>query len=154
MVEPLIRRLTALGKGYDIASCDLKLANKWYADDNTLITNSVEDTISLLDIIQQFSTWLGIHLNVAKCKIIAYIHALQAIPQKRDRDVALRSRQAHVTLAGRPIGAIIQNEHLPGRYIGTSLTASLSPGAHPLWTKSQIIQISRALGRTPLPLPT
>ncbi len=48
--------------------------------------------ISLLDIIQHFSTWSGIHLNVAKCKITAYIHVLQAIPTKWDRDVALRSR--------------------------------------------------------------
>ncbi len=52
MVEPLIRWLAALGKGYDIASCGLKLASKWYADDGTLLTNSVEDMISLLDIIQ------------------------------------------------------------------------------------------------------
>jgi len=71
MVEPLIRWLTASGKGYEIASCDLKLASKYYADDGTLITNSVDDMISLLDIIQQFSTWSGIHLNAAKCKITA-----------------------------------------------------------------------------------
>jgi hypothetical protein len=82
MVEPLIRWLTASGKGYDIASCDLKLASKWYADDGTLITNSVEDMISLLDTIRQFSTWSDIHLNAAKCKIIAYIHELQSIPRK------------------------------------------------------------------------
>jgi hypothetical protein len=54
MVEPLIRWLKAPGKGYDIASCDLKLASKWYADDGILIiTNSVEGMIFLLDIIQQ-----------------------------------------------------------------------------------------------------
>ncbi len=82
MVEPLIRWLTASGKGYNIASCGLKLASKWYADDGTLLTNSVEDVVSLLDIIQQFSTWSGIHLNTAKCKITAYIHELQAIPKK------------------------------------------------------------------------
>jgi len=35
--------------------------------------------------------------------------------------------------------------------MGTSLTASLSPEAHRLWTKSQIMQIGRALGRTLLP---
>jgi len=46
MVEPLIRWLMASGKGYDIASCDLKRASKWYADDGALITNSVEDMIS------------------------------------------------------------------------------------------------------------
>ncbi len=80
MVEPLIRWLTASGKGYDIASCGLKLASKWYADDGTLLTNSVEDMISLLDMIQQFSTWSCIHRNASKCKITAYIHELQAIP--------------------------------------------------------------------------
>ena len=80
MAEPLIIWLTASGKGYDIASCGLQLASKWYADDGTIITNSVEDMISLLDIIQQFSTRSDIHLNVAKCKITAYIHALQTIP--------------------------------------------------------------------------
>ena len=51
MVEPVIRWLTATGKGYDITSCDLKLSSKWYADDDTLITNSVEVMISLLDTI-------------------------------------------------------------------------------------------------------
>ncbi len=107
--------------------------------------------ISLLDIIQQFNTWSGIHLNAAKCKITAYIHELQAIPRKRERDEAIRSRLAHVKLAGRPIGALTQDEPLPGGYLGTSLTASLSPTAHLLWTKSQIEQIGRALGRTPLP---
>jgi len=56
MVEPLIRWLIVTGKGYDIASCGLKLASKWYADDGTLLTNSVEDMITILDIIQQFNT--------------------------------------------------------------------------------------------------
>ena len=76
LIEPLIRWLTASGKGYDIASCDLKLTSKWYADDGTLIANSVEDMISILDIIEQCSKWSGIHLNVSKCKITACIHAL------------------------------------------------------------------------------
>jgi hypothetical protein len=52
MVEPLIRWLTTSGKGYGIASCGLKLTSKWYADDGTLLIESVEDMISLLDIIQ------------------------------------------------------------------------------------------------------
>jgi hypothetical protein len=151
MDEPLIRWLTVSGKGYDIASCGLKLASKWYADDGTLLTNSDEDMISLLDIIQNFSSWSGIHLNAAKCKIIAYIHELQVIPPKKDRDEALHCRLAHVKLAGRPIGALTKDEPLPGGYLGTSLTASLSPKAHLLWAESQIDKISQALGRTPLP---
>ncbi len=106
MVEPLIRWLKASGRGYDIASCDLNLASKWYADDGTLITDCVEDITSLLDIIQQYSAWSGIHLNTNKCKITAYIHELQSIHKKRDRDTALLSRSAHVQLAGRPIGAL------------------------------------------------
>ena len=116
MVEPLIRWLTVSCKEYGIAYCDLKLASKWYADDGTLITNFVEDIISLLDIIQQFSTWSGIHLNATTCKITAYIHELQSIPRKKDRDVARRSRLSHITLAGRPIGALTQDEFLPGGY--------------------------------------
>ena len=153
MVEPLIRWLTASGKGYDIASCGLKLASKWYADAGILIANYVEDMIFLLDIIQQFSTWSDIHLNVAKFKIAAYIHALQSLPPKRDRDLALRSRLDHATLAGRPICALTQEKPLPSGYMGTFLTASLSPEARLLWTKSLIMQIGRALGRTPLPPP-
>ena len=51
MAEPLIRWLTSTGKGYGITSRDLKVVSKWYADDGILITNSVEDMISLLDII-------------------------------------------------------------------------------------------------------
>jgi hypothetical protein len=66
MIEPLIRWLHASKKGYDIASCGLQLANKWYADDGTLVTNSVEDTIVLLYLVDQFSKWSGIHLNANK----------------------------------------------------------------------------------------
>ena len=51
-VKPLIRWLTVSDKGYEIVSCGLKLARKWYVDDNTFVTNSVEYILSLLDIIQ------------------------------------------------------------------------------------------------------
>jgi len=114
MVEPLIRWFTAAEKGYAIDSYGLKLASKWYADDGTLITNFVEDMISILKVVQQFSEGSGIHFNVAKCKITAYIHALQIIPGKRDRDDGLRSRLAHITLLGRTIGSLIQDEPLLG----------------------------------------
>ncbi len=77
MIEPLIRWLNAADKGYQITSCGLTLASKWYADDGALVTNSVDDMFSLLAIVQQFSDWSGIHLNVGKCKITTYIHELQ-----------------------------------------------------------------------------
>ena len=51
MVEPLIRWLNAADKGYNITSCGLQLASKWYADDGTLFTNSVDDMLSLLSIV-------------------------------------------------------------------------------------------------------
>jgi hypothetical protein len=52
MIEPLIRWLNAADKGYNITSCVLKLSSKWYADDGTLVTNSVDDLLSLLSIVQ------------------------------------------------------------------------------------------------------
>jgi hypothetical protein len=106
MIQPLIRWLRASNKGYNIASCDLQLAHNWYADDGTLVTNSVEDMISLLDLVDQFSKWSGIHLNANKCKITAFIHDIKAIPRRRDRDDAVRDMLAHVQLAGRPIGSL------------------------------------------------
>ena len=96
MIEPLIRWLNAADKCYDIASYRLKLASKYYVDDGTLVTNFVDDMVSMLDIAQQFSAWSRIRLNAPKCKITAYIHALQPIPRKRDREEALQARLAHV----------------------------------------------------------
>ena len=68
--------------------------------------------------------------------------------------MALRSRLAHVTMAGHPIGVLTQDEPLSGGCLGTSLAASLSSEAHFLWTNYQIMQIGWTLGRTPLPPPT
>jgi len=106
MVEPLIRWLTAADKGYDITSYGFKLASKWYADDGTLVTNSIEDMISLLDTVRKFSSWSGIYLNAEKCKMTSYIHALQAITRTKYRDGALRARLAHVIVSGHTIGSL------------------------------------------------
>ncbi len=59
-----------------MTSCGLQLASKWYADDGTLVTNTIEDMVALLDIVEQFSDWSGIRLNVGKCKITAYMQNL------------------------------------------------------------------------------
>ena len=48
MIEPLIRRLNASHKGYDMTSCGLRLASKWYAYDVTLVTNTIDDMVTLL----------------------------------------------------------------------------------------------------------
>ena len=84
VIEPLIRWLTASQKGYAITSCGLRLASKWYADDGTLVTNSIDDMITLLNIVEQFSNWFGIRLDVGKCKITAYLQDLQSTRKKMD----------------------------------------------------------------------
>jgi hypothetical protein len=76
VIEPLIRWLNASQKGYDITSCGLRLASKWYAHDGTLVTNTIEEMVTLLYIVEQFSDWSGIRLDVGKCKIAAYIQEL------------------------------------------------------------------------------
>jgi hypothetical protein len=43
MTEPLIRWLTASQKGYTITSCGFRLASKWYADDGTLVTDTIDE---------------------------------------------------------------------------------------------------------------
>jgi hypothetical protein len=48
MIEPLIRWLNASQKGYHISSCGPRIASKWYADDGTLVTNTIEDMATLL----------------------------------------------------------------------------------------------------------
>jgi hypothetical protein len=63
MTEPIIRWLRISNKAYDIASCGLQLANKRYADDGTLVTNSVGDMIVLLDLIDKLSKRSDIHIN-------------------------------------------------------------------------------------------
>jgi len=150
MIAPLIRWLKASQKGYNIASCGLHLDNKWYADDGTLVTSSVEDMMVLLNLVNQFSSLYGIHFNVDTCKITTYSKDLQTSLRKRGMYDALRARLAHVKLAGRSIGSLTQDEPLPRGCLGTALTASLCKDAHLHWTKSQLILIGKALARTPL----
>jgi hypothetical protein len=72
------------------------------------------DMTSLLYIVQQLYTWSSKSLNVAKCKIIAYIQEAQSILERRNRDDALGAKLAHVTLAGHLIGSLTQDEPLSG----------------------------------------
>ena len=106
MIEPLIRWLNASHKGDDMPSCGLQLASKWYADDGTLGTNTIEDMVVLLEIVEQFNDWSGIRLNVGKCKITTYMQNLQSFRKKTDRDDALEARLAHITLGGQRIGVL------------------------------------------------
>jgi hypothetical protein len=70
---------------------------------------------------------------------------------KKDRDTALQTRLAHVSIGGAPIPILSQDEPLPGGYLGTALTASLCPKAHLEWTLEVLTTISKAVLTTPLP---
>jgi hypothetical protein len=52
MIEPLIRWLNASQKGYYITFCGLRMASKWYANDDTLVTDTIEDMVTLLDLVE------------------------------------------------------------------------------------------------------
>jgi hypothetical protein len=64
MIKPLIRWFKAYQKGYNIAFCGLQLASKNYHGDGILVINSVKDIIALFNLVDQFSIWSGIHLNI------------------------------------------------------------------------------------------
>ena len=105
MIELFIHWLNASQRGYDITSCGLQLASKWYViDDGTLVTNTIGDTIALLNMVEQFSAWSGIRLNAGKCKITAYIQGLQIIHKGTRMDDELRARHAHASIGGHQIG--------------------------------------------------
>jgi hypothetical protein len=90
-------------------------------------------------------------MNIPKCRLTGYIHKLQTIKSKKDRDTALQTRLAHVRINDTPIPVLSQDEPLPGGYLGTALTASLCPKAHLQWTLGVITTISKAVLNTPLP---
>ncbi len=138
MIESLMRWLNASNKDCDMTSCGLRLASKWYADDGTLVTKTIEEMVALLDIVEQFSDWSGIRLNAGNFKITVCIQSLQPFRKNTERDDALKARLAHITLGGQRIGVLTHEEPLPGGYLGTALTASLCPDAHLRWTKQQL----------------
>ena len=91
LVEPLIRWIKSTQKGYTLTSNNLSLTSKWYADDATLVAATIPALISQLQIVEKFSNWSGIHMNIPKCRLTGYIHKLQTIKSKKDRDTALQT---------------------------------------------------------------
>ena len=65
-----------LPEGIQYLLVRLTTRHKWDADDGALVTNTVDYMIVLLDLVDQFSKWPGIHVNVNKCKITAFIQEL------------------------------------------------------------------------------
>jgi hypothetical protein len=89
------------------------LADKWYANGVTLLTNIIEDMLALLHVVESFNAWLGTRFNIDKCKITVFIHAFQSLRNKKGRDEALKARLSHIYIEGRYIGSLIQDESLP-----------------------------------------
>ncbi len=127
MAEPLIRWLKSLKSGYTLNSNHLMLSNKWYADDATLIASTVTDLNTQLEAVSTFSEWSGIRINIPKCRLTGYIHTLQQIKRKSDRDEALQARLAHVRLGTTSIPNISQDDSLPGGYYATPLQRLYAP---------------------------
>ena len=134
MVEPLIRWLKSLQKGYTLASNRLSLSSKWNADDATLVAHNVTDLNTQLEVVNTFIEWSGIRLNISKYRLTCYIYELQSLKRKKDRDSALQARLANIRVGQTPISIISQDDPLPRGNLGTTLTASLSPKAHLKWT--------------------
>jgi hypothetical protein len=151
MVEPLIQWFKSLNSGYTLASNHLTLSNKWYADDATLIASTVTHLNTQLDAVNTFSDWSSIRSNLSKCRLIGYIHAIQLIKRKVDRESALQARLANVPVGSTPIPIISHDDPLPGGYLGTTLTASLCPEAHLAWTLDTLANRSKAILSIPLP---
>jgi hypothetical protein len=69
MVEPLIRWLESLLKGYTLTSNKLNLSTKWYADNVTLVAHNVTDLNTQVEAVDTFNEWSDIGLSISKCKV-------------------------------------------------------------------------------------
>ena len=101
--------------------------------------------------VEAFSKWSVIRLNIPKCRLAGYLHKLHSIKTKKDRDTALQTRLAHVRIDGAPIPVLSQDDPLPGGYLDTALTSSLCPKARLKWTLEVLATIRKAVLTTPLP---
>jgi hypothetical protein len=66
MGKPLIRWLKSLQKDYTLTSNKLNLSGKWYADDATLVAHTTTDLNIQLEVVNTYSKWPGIRLNISK----------------------------------------------------------------------------------------
>ena len=150
MMEPLLRWLAKGSRGYLPSNTSMAYPTQAYADDLTLLTDSLEDMLTQFDKLERFSTWSHILINGKKCAITAYLHSLQRL-RKADRDRALADLMAHVQLAGTPLPCLSQDDPLPGNYLGTAITASLHTHAQTALSQATLTTSCAALTRSPLP---
>ena len=67
----LLHGLDATGVGHKSAT-GLRTASRAFADDVALVTTSVQDTSTLLKVIDKFCAWSGMRLNISKSEISAW----------------------------------------------------------------------------------
>jgi hypothetical protein len=151
MVEPLIRLIKFTPKGYTLTSNNLSLSSKWYADDAKLVAPTIPALEAQLQVVEAFSKWSDICLNIPRCRLTGYLHKLHNIKTTKNRDTAVQTRLAHARIGGTPIPVLSQDDPLPGGYLGTALTASLCPKARLKWTLEVLATISKTVLTTPLP---
>ena len=150
MVEPLIRWLED-GTGYRFSDSGQTLSSKWYADDATLVTESLEAMQALCSKIDAFSKWSGIRENTAKCRTTGFIPDFQRFKKDIQRKGALEGLLSSLRLGGQRIPVLPQDEPLPGGYLGTCLTASLHNGAHLNWARDTLKKSVSDVVGAPLP---
>ena len=85
------------------------------------------DLNAQLEVVNTFSEWLIITLNISKCRLTGYIYELQSLKRKKDRVATLQARLANYRVGHTPISIISQDDPLPEGYLGTALAASLCP---------------------------
>jgi hypothetical protein len=115
------------------------------------VAHNVTDLNTQLEIVNTFSEWSGIALNISKYRLTCYIFELQFLKRKKDRDSALQARLANIRVSHTSISIISQDDPLPGSYLGTALTASLSQKAHLKRTIDTLSIIIKAILAIPLP---
>ena len=68
-----------------------------------MVAHNVTDLNTQLEIVNTFSEWPGIRLNISKCRLTVYIYELQSLKRKKDRDSALQARLANIRVGHTPI---------------------------------------------------
>ena len=150
MVEPLIEWLKSLEKGYTLTSNNLTLSSKGYAYDAIVVASTIANLNTQIKVVNLFSEWSGTQINIPKHRIVGYIHALQLIKQKTQRDETLQSRLANVRVGNTLLSIISQDDTFSRGYLGTVLTASLCPKVHLKWTLDTLSKIIKAILSAPL----
>ena len=155
MMEPLTRWLQKGKHGYSPVPTGTQHEGILYADDVALTTKSIK-SISQQQLlkIEKFGEWSHIRVNPNKCRTTAWVPKLQSITKKADRDTTLKDSLAHITILGKQIPTLAQDEPLSGGYLGCQLTASLQSGPQKQWLNDTLKEAQTAIQSAPVTIRT